>query len=223
MRATLITKGGVPYGGMYILRDPVTGVEIKAVNFTSLLQRLYEVRRQNSAPAGPGLEQELEDWVCRAYPKECQNLDPAIPRLRRLNLEDVTRGTKVLLEVVARRFLNLVGLSESPLVTQAEADRRAATCQNCDLLTYFAKPCAGLCPELATLVNTIKGAGNKTVLDGENKVCSICACVASASVWVQKDIQAKSYTPEMQTHFNNVRGCWKGTHEPANDQRPVVS
>lgn len=208
MSARLIHENLVPHGGPFRIVDPLTKVECVGTTFEQLYDAVVRQRKANSQPVGIELRQELEKWVCADWPRECENHDPNAPRNRRLTMADVVHGTTVLASVVMEWGKHLIGMAEHPLVSQEEANTRAEACSKCQFNVTFPKPCSGLCPELAVLVNAIKG-GRKTPYDSDLKSCGICGCMTQAHVWPRLDLLARGVNDQQKQQFKAVPGCWK--------------
>lgn len=198
----------VPYGGMYEVERPDLGLVGRGTNWEMILNNVYAWRKANSIPNGLGVEDQLEDLLCIMYPSECVSTDPEIPRKRELSMQDVVRGTQVLVKVVAHRILQIVGLSDGPFVDQLEANRRAEICSRCPYNITYRKPCTGLCPELVAVIKAVKG-DRHTPYDHEQKACSVCSCLTQANVWVRLDISLSGMDELMKKQFRHVNGCWK--------------
>ena len=201
MKLALKYKGHVvPYGGPYRWRDPITKVEILGMNWTMLMNRIYDHRKANSIPVGIELEEEVERDLCRDYPAECEINDPRFPKvLARIGFNEILSGTKLLLKVK---------LENIPLVQREEAERRANICASCPFNVDFQRPCAGLCGELYNVVKAI--VGNENVSNSERlKSCSLCGCFLGAAVWLPVDVQLSVLPQEKVDQFNNVPHCWK--------------
>jgi len=136
-----------------------------------------------------------------AHPVECMDVDPARPKKRRLGLDDVLRGARVLLEFK---------LGGSQLVDQAEAERRAAICAACHMNSGWQRPCS-VCQELGDLVRSITG-GRSTSKDDRLFSCHVCACALKAAVHLPLETQCLGVTEEMRREFaymKDIAGCWK--------------
>lgn len=204
----LKSRNLVPYGGMFRTVDPFTHVECKGTTFDMLVTNVARQRKANGAPLGLGLEQEVEQWICRDYPDECNQVDPDAPVNRRLHLDDVIRGTEVLLRIVKDWAKYIMGLASHPLVSQEEAERRASICAKCPYNIAFSKPCSGMCPEVSAVVNMIRG-GRTTPFDDRLQSCSICGCSNMAQVWPRLDLLTHGVTQIQQKQFNLIPNCWK--------------
>jgi hypothetical protein len=201
VRTRLVSKGRIPYGGMWTPKDPLTGDVIRAVTFEQLVAKAAAARRANGLHIGSEFEDEVEQWCCEAHPDECQDVDPERPRRKRLTLDDVVRGAKVLLSFK---------LGGSRLVDRAEAERRAKICARCSLNTGYQRPCAA-CHELTNIVRSITG-GETTSVDDRLHVCHVCGCELKSAVWLELSDQCKGVTPSMAREFSYMHdaiGCWK--------------
>jgi hypothetical protein len=199
----LIAKGRTPYGGSFVVRDPLSGQEIRASRFEVLVSRVIAARKANGLPVGLDIEAEIETWCCLSHPDECVDMDPAMPKRRRLTLTDVVHGAKVMASF-------LVGGSR--LVSAEEAERRASVCAKCPLNLSYSRPCS-VCAELRNLVLSMVG-NKKTSQDDKLQVCNICSCELRAAVWLQLEDQCKGVTSEMKPAFDyagKTWGCWKAS------------
>lgn len=200
MKFALKSRSTIPYGGMWVWKDPLTGVTLRGVTWKMLYDRIVDQRKANGIPIGLSLEEELERDLCRDYPAECEWSDPTIPRNRRLTMHDVVQGT---------RFIAAFKLAGSPVVSQDEANRRASICSTCPFNVTFTKPCAGMCPEIAGLVQAVTGIHRTTSYDDELKSCAICGCYTKVSVWVPLDIQRGVLSDDQKKTFDQIPFCWK--------------
>ena len=154
-----------PYGGLYVWRDPITGIEVKGTTGDMLYSNAVAQRNANSVPMGLEFWDSVMSDLCRDYPNECSNVDPNQVRRRPWAMGDIVRGTLVMMNHK---------LTGSQLVSQEEANRRAKICASCPHAAYFSKPCTGLCRELSNLLMSI---GNRTTpYDHDLRACNICGC-----------------------------------------------
>lgn len=202
-KANLKARHAVPYGGMFVLNDTQNGLVGSATAFDGLLRAVREWRKANGLQNGLGLEDMVEQAVCAKYPQECEQVSPLLPNRRKVfSFGEVIQGTRVM---VTHK------LAGSPLVSDEEANRRAAICAGCPNNISFQMPCGGRCGELETVVNAIIGS-RKTKHDGELRQCAICRCYLSAAVYVPLDIQWKVLTNEQKAQFQHAAetiSCWK--------------
>lgn len=203
VKARLKSRIAVPYGGLFSLNLPDKGLVGRASSFNQLIGFIKDWRKANAYPVGLGFEDEVEREVCLAYPNECYDCDPRIPKLEvRLSVADVIQGTRMAL---AHK------LAGSPLETQAIADSRAKICSTCPFNVSIMMPCGGICHELKNFVQTIIGS-KATPYDGSLKSCAVCHCWASVMVWVPLDIQQSVLTDKQKESFRyarEVHSCWK--------------
>ena len=199
MKAKLKNRQIIPNGGGFRIKDRQTGLNAFGLNFNYLVTKFAEQRRINGIPMGLEFEDEVEDWCCQEYPQECEDVDPDSPKRRTLTLSDVIHGTQVM---VAFK------MSGSKLVDRAEAERRGAICKTCPFNQSFAKPCSGVCAELAAVVTSITGHQG-THYDQFLNACSICGCFLQAAIWLPLETQCVAVTDQMKKQFANVSGCWK--------------
>lgn len=166
-----------------------------------LMTRIYAERKANGIPCGLEFEDEVERDLCRDYPAECQLDDPRFPRKRNwLSFHEIIAGTKLLLKFK---------VSGSPVVAQEEAERRANICASCPFNVEFQRPCAGLCGELYSLVQSI--IGNLHVSqESKVKSCQLCGCYLGAAVWLPVDLQRSVLSEHQLEQFDSVDFCWKG-------------
>lgn len=200
MKFRIKERNTIPYGGYWVWKDPITGLTVKGTHWNMLLDRIRDERKANGIPIGLGFEEELERDLCRDFPGECEWSDPSIPRNRRLTMHDVVQGT---------RFIAAFKAAGSPLVAHEEATRRAQICSKCPFNVQFTKPCAGLCPELLGLVQSVTGIHNRTQYDEDLRSCSLCGCYTRVSVWVPLDIQRGVLSEDQRKMFDQLDFCWK--------------
>lgn len=209
MREKLKHRQKIPHGGKWIARYPATGqLFISEVSFDDLVDQLTAYCKANGFGIGLGFEDEVESWVCKELPKACEPDTSGMPIGRRkLHMDDIVRGLQSLSGVMGAQLLSWFG-GKSPFVDQAEANRRASICAKCGYNIAFKKPCAGICPELKTLVELIRGH-RSTPYDNRLDSCSICGCFNSVTVWIELPIQERALTNEMKELFSAIGWCWK--------------
>lgn len=201
MKPAIQSKGRVPYGGQWQPKDPLTGMVYAGTTFRQVLAKAVAARKANGIPMGLDFEAEVEQWCCDAHPVECVDVDPGKPRKRKLTLDDIIRGAKVLLKFK---------LGGSKLVAPEEAERRAAICAACYMNSGWQRPCA-VCHELGDLVRSVTG-GHKTSKDAKLFACHVCACNLQAAVWLPLETQCVGVTEEQRKEFAYLKEsshCWK--------------
>lgn len=193
----------VPFGGVFNLNDTARGMVGFGSNFDQLVNNIGQWRRANGVPIGLGFIDEVEDAVCRQYPNECHQTHPQLPNPeQRLNWRDVLHGTVVMVKQK---------LSGTPLVSDAEAERRAAICVGCKFNQHITYGCTGGCPELNNVIAAIVGA-KRTSADDKLRGCGICHCSLRSAVYVDLSIQQSVLTKEQIDKFKvakEINGCWK--------------
>lgn len=199
----LKARSAVPFGGLYQLNLPDKGMVGRGTALGMLLDNIKAYRRANGIPIGLDFENEVEAEVCKFYPQECFDCSPLVPNTAiRLSIDDVVAGTKTML-----RFK----LAGSPLVDQAEADRRAAICSKCAYNGQITTPCSG-CDAIKKAVISLIG-DVKTAYDDRLQSCMICHCFNAAAVWLPLEIQSQSWREIQKQQFQAAKesnSCWKG-------------
>jgi len=204
IKMRLRSRGVIPHGGYFHVLDPLTGVRSSAVHWDHLVIKVRDERKANGAPIGLELEDEIEAWACLAHPEEVEVFDERLPKRRSLNLDDVVRGTET---------LAAFKMAGSPLVSQAEANRRANICAKCPMNISWSQSCS-ICSKVENVVMKIVG-NVRTERDQQLFSCSICGCSLKAAVHLPNDILNKANNAEMNEAFSvaaQVFNCW---HSPS--------
>lgn len=203
---------GTPYGGQFELNLPEKAIVGYGQDFETMLRRVISYRQANGMPVGLGVREEVEAAACAKYQDMCFESDDRVPSSHQLHWEDVLRGTKVMAQLVGGRIVAALGIGESPLVTQEEAERRAAICEPCPFNQQFTQQCGStLCGALLEMANDITG-NRTTPRDANLKSCQICKCFLRPAVHVRLDIQIAGLTEDERKQFAYARetaGCWK--------------
>lgn len=210
IKMRLKAKNQIPYGGGFKILDPLTGIRIEAVTWDHLVFKVREERKANGAPIGLELEDEIEQWACIAHPDEVSVVDERLPKRRNLNLDDVVRGTQVILAFK---------LAGSPLVSQDEANRRASICARCPMNLMWSQSCS-ICNKIDDVVRGVIGQ-TKTAHDQQLFSCNICGCSLKAAVHLPNDILNRANNAEMNQAFevaSEMFGCW---HNPSGTDGPA--
>lgn len=188
-----------PRGYQYV--DPDTGHTITGNSYSQWQSRIVDHRRANNLPPLDPLVAEdqncgkLDAGSCQMY---CESTDPAIRSVHAIGLHwsDIVRGTKTIASFK---------LAGSPLVSQEEANRRAAICAKCPFKVNYTQPCGYMCGELFELVNSLVG-GAKTDHIEQMEACGVCHCSLPAKVWLPLPILEKFETPEISAAYPDF--CW---------------
>ena len=196
-----VTKTQVGPNCMWQVNRPDLGMVGEGYTFEVLAKEVKAYRKANGIPVGLEFEDELEQVLCAQHPELAVTDDPRGPvDVRPLRMNDVLLGTKVMVRFVG---------SGMKVVDQAEANRRAAICNNCTLNIHFAKACGGgLCGELLELVNLVI-AGKKTMFDSQLQSCAICKCLLQLAIWLPLKTQVPPMSDFQKAQFENVPHCWK--------------
>lgn len=198
MELCIQERSSPPYGGEWILNRPDIGIVGKGYIFDVLVDNCRQWRIANGVPVGLGFRQEVEKACCEAKPDHCVPCDPVL-HPRRLTFSDVMTGTQTMLSFM---------LAGSPLVTAAEAEKRAAICAKCQFNVQFSTPCGGVCDSLKKMVRAIVGPAT-TSHDAELKSCYFCGCYLQSAVWLPTDLQLKPLTDAQRSKLASVKLCWK--------------
>jgi len=187
-----------PYGGLWKLNRPDLGIVGEGYVFDILVENCKKWRQSNGLPIGLGFSQEVEAACCADKPDHCK---PCSPKLapRTLGFSDVMTGT-------ASMFSFMV--AGKPLVTGAEAERRAAICSKCPFNVAFKTPCAGICESLKRMVRAIVGKAT-TSQDASLRSCHVCGCFLQSAVWLPLDLQIKPLTEKQKATLVSIPHCWK--------------
>jgi hypothetical protein len=172
----------------------------------------------------PDIEEIAEDQLCQSLDGEwCQYCDGSERGAhidRRIGVQTIISGTKVLSNFLLDAGLNLVGLAESPIVSQEEANRRALICSRCYALDTVqgCGSCLSVAEAVAEVVGT-KTTASDNVLEG--KACLVCKCAAKANVWMDVRISKSGVTDEARKMFDTIPHCWKAEALREIDQTQV--
>lgn len=96
---------------------------------------------------------------------------------------------------------------DSPLVDQAEAERRAAICARCPMNVQVRAclSCKGA-EGIKGLIHKVTG-GNVTSVDKDLYNCRVCTCSLKTIVWIKPEILAKGFTDSQRARTPSC--CWK--------------
>lgn len=188
----------IPRNG-FIYVHPETHEIFRHNYYDELKKRVLNYFRLHNYPIGIDWDRQFDENVCRNSPHlDCTDFNPdRIDISASLSLSDIVRGTSV---------LGQFEIAGSPIVTQAEAERRAGICVRCPHNVTFSKSCRGICDKLKQLVFQI--VGNRTTSkDSQLHSCRICKCYNVAQVHLPLDILRSEVTPEMDALWPEF--CWK--------------
>lgn len=195
-----------PYGGVFYYKHPVTKEVLTGVTWRLLLKEVAAYNKANGYPVGLDFENEVEQNVCVQQPSECIDETQAKPRIKRVTMSEVLRGTRFMGALVVNSILG----RESPFVSQEEAERRAAVCSTCKFNETFKKPCSGLCAELKQIIE-LTTKGKRTPFDSDTAACSVCGCWTRVQVHFRLDLLDKGLNDVQRAQFDAIPHCWKKT------------
>lgn len=161
----------VPPGGMYFYTIPETGSKFTSPTPTGLLDMIRAHYRANNLPVPENIDALIADHICKRVPKGfCEGE----PESKFLSVGDIREGTRLLIQ---KARLGSPGF----LVTQAEAERRAAICSACPLnLHGVCTSCTSGLKNLARMLIANKTTSRDDLLD----TCAECGCMLKAKVHV---------------------------------------
>lgn len=185
--------------GLFRYRHPVSGLEMSRHAWSLLRSDVDQHTQSNGYPAVT--DEEIEAQMCERMGEKVadQYCDG-----RGLSVNGITLHWKELMAGTAVLLSHLLGGRK--VVSQEEAERRAAICAPCPRNSTFSKPCGGLCPELEDVVKAVVGGG-KTSLDDKLEACSVCGCVNRAQIWTPIDALAAGSGPDFIEKAPEP--CWK--------------
>lgn len=172
-----------------------------AMDRKSWFAAIKKHRVDNGYPLPDDWQAQAEDQLCRILPPGwCLQEDGRSPEQfvdTRISLDDVLRGTRVLLSFMFHGM---------PTVPQAQIESRAKTCASCymNIAIPGCSPCVGLSNLIADVSGNIS-----TPADPMLRACAICHCSNQAQTRIPIEILAKGVTGEQRALFNTVEHCWK--------------
>jgi hypothetical protein len=188
--------------GHFSLNLPAQGIVGTGTTFEMLYNNCVKWRKANAMPVGLGFEDELEQAVCQKYPTACHIDTTDLPQPKgTLSAGDVLRGSKVMIAHWVKG---------SPLVTQEEANARAAVCSKCPWRTEVRYSCGAPCGELVSFAAGVGAKQTDPALGDWS--CGICHCFLKAAVWLPLDTQCVGVDAHLRAEFKQVRTqvpCWK--------------
>lgn len=187
-------KTRTPLGGWRYFQKE-TGQLITAPHWNALIDAVYRHREANELAIDPGLESEIEAFMCDEIPDGCEEV--ADRPERKIGLSEVVSFTKTWVQTFLRG---------NERVDQKEADRRSVVCANCpdNIDAHGCKTCAT--GNVEKLVNTLSGS-RQTKADQRLKVCRHCGCFNRAQVWFPLDILQNNQRDEVRDAL--PQNCWK--------------
>lgn len=178
------------------------GFTVLAMDRDSWLRMIKQHYKDNEYPMPENWIELAEDQLCKLLPPGHCTYEDGSPQKQfvdaRIGFHDVVNGTRVLVEFAKQG---------APLVDQATAEDRAATCAAC-FYNIQSSGC-GSCLGLLNIVEEV-AAGRKTKADAQLAVksCAICKCISRAHIWLPIDVLEKGIPNDMLSMFPEF--CWKG-------------
>lgn len=191
----LTSKNLIPPGGWYFMQGRY---RINGDTFSLLVNNVRAHRSSNGIEGG-NVEAETMAQICTRWPQGC-----AAPAASPIQQRPGFWGSVTDFALAMARL----GLGKDKLVSQMEANRRAAICAACHNnkertgLGMFCFSCVA--NSIGTLVSKILG-NLATPYDQRLKACDICGCLNKLQVWfplsaLQVDDSNRNAFPEF---------CWK--------------
>lgn len=190
----LINKSRGPADG-WRYQDKDTGFTVKASSWSILVKKVKDHRVANQLPVDPRLEEDIEAYMCAEVPDSCG--DGPEPEKASVGIAEVISLTQTLAESFFKG---------GKRVDQAEADRRAEICANCEFNVDASgcRPCHSKTVE--SLLHRLAGP-NRTKHESFLKSCFHCGCFNSVQVWFPLEILQKNQREKVKKALPN--NCWK--------------
>lgn len=184
-----------PGGWRYTV--PATGVVLTAAFFSDLWPQVVRHHAANGFPAPE--REEIEDAACR-------ETRPPGSRCGRRKPKPVAGELPVLTLNMAERFLKTVWetLKARDFVSREEAERRAAICKACPLITGGIGGCRG-CFTLVRAAEKLIDM-NPVKFAEEQDACGACGCFLPAKILLSNKTLDKA---EGSTKPRYAAGCWR--------------
>jgi hypothetical protein len=206
MKMRLKNQFQTPHGSHFRLNLPAQGMVGFGSDFPALVSSCKTWRKANAWPIGLGFEDELETVVCQHYGHECRMDTTNLPQPKGVMHGDtIARGSRTLLAIIKARVTGTF-----QLVSQDEANARAAVCNKCPWKVTMKYSCGGACGEILELITAT--ADKETTPPMGEYACGICQCFLKAAVWTPLDLQLTSLEQSVKDEFQQVKAeypCWK--------------
>jgi len=167
------------------------GVLFVGTSWINVMARVADYRKRNGLPAG-NVEDEVHQYACIFNPEYCNEITPTqIEATRTASLKG--RVLSWLARVVKGRESGTI-----KLVSQDEAQARAATCAGCPRNTPFADGCSSCRAVVKEYRNQILGGARAQ--DARIHGCSILG----------EDLPISTYIDETRVNDSELPGhCWR--------------
>lgn len=167
----------IPPGGYHFEAD---GLRIDGSSYQDVAEKLLRYRLENSLPPGNPMAEVL-NYICDTWPHFCSDSSPATP----VHAKPAPSLTARVTAWMAALYRTLRGTNiANSYVTQAEADKRAATCLNCPFHVEWRRGCSS-CIENTQRVGHTFRAGRQSAHESNLMSCSIIGHEAKTAVWVK--------------------------------------
>lgn len=196
---TVLRDVNSPPGG-WKYTPPQTGVTITTQFYNGLLPQVLQHLRANGVEITDELLLEIEDGACRETKPPGSWCSKRQPKPVEGQLPHLTLGH-------LDRFLKSIwgALVSRDFVPREEAERRAAVCASCPLVTGGLGGCSG-CYTL--LRATEKLVQKNPIRMGEDKdVCGACGCHIPLLVWCKNSTLDKAVGEKMPRYREGH--CWR--------------
>jgi hypothetical protein len=196
-----------PPGG-WRYRVPETGQTFRGASEYQLLTQVQANYRANSltSPDVDTLKKRFEQFVCEQEPDYCTDIhgQPFPPKGGRFfDFTNVIQGT---------RTIGGWLLAGMPTVSQAQADKRAATCVGCPQNDEPQGCSTCNVKELTNITEALVGK-RRTAVHDHLKSCRVCTCLLRVKVWFPLS-RLLPYMPEEQVARLPAH-CWLLTEKSA--------
>lgn len=206
MKMLLRSKHQIPYGSHFKLNLPEKGIVGLGSDFDALYRSCVTWRKANGWAIGLNFENELEAEVCAKHPHECVMDTSNLPKPKGvIDSSTIARGSATMFEVLKARLKG-----DLQLVSQDEANARAATCDKCPWKVTMRYGCGGPCGAIVDIITAT--ASKETNPPMGSYACGICQCFLRAAVWLDLDVQCSSLEQAIKDEFKQVQTeypCWK--------------
>jgi hypothetical protein len=182
---------GSTYGWFAPVHD--TKVVFVDLSWKEVMKAVTAHMRGNGVPVPADLSLQLMEEYCRVTGSNA------------CGEEDTTASERQKFMTMASRFLRAMeDAATNGLVSQEEAERRAAICVQCPYNQAEKFSFCGGCSAKTAAAKLARFAlGRSTPLDGDLKTCSVCSCRLSLKVWVRREAMDE---PSLRDKW--APSCW---------------
>lgn len=186
--------------------QPETLITLESIDFTALMDKVQDHRRQYGLDLSPGWTLQIEKAMCESlgWKNVCHEVDENPEKL--VSSSDVKNFLTTLAHLLDHAITG-----EETFVSQEEANRRAVICKGCPNNTKGIIQWCSFCPGgvLKAMNKFIdyfrpKKSDLTTPHDAELFACKVCHCSNSAQVHVSTTILNK-----VKGNYQYPNHCWK--------------